>query len=76
MARIREIPKASTHATNLLLNNFKQAVRCEVQGQQDDFGEPRRNREARLRSGVHLDARVRYHSQRDLLMRGYVDSLS
>jgi hypothetical protein len=47
--------------TNLLLNGFQQVVRWEMPGQQDNFSEPRRNRETNLRRELDLDVRVRYH---------------
>ncbi len=65
-------PKASSHQSDLMGEGFKKSFRGGVLGQDDHFGEPGRNRGTIHRRGLNLYARVRYHTQRDLMRMCFV----
>src|SRR5207244_6619428 len=56
--------EASAHQTHLLCKGFEQVLRCEMLSEDDDFGEPGRDRVTVNWRGLNLNTLVGYHTER------------
>jgi len=65
----RSAAEMSAHQTDLPGKGFKQTIRRQVAGNDDDFGEPCRHPRAMFSSRLDFNAGIGYHKQRDLLVR-------
>src|SRR5260370_10042085 len=68
--------ETSSYETDLLRKGLKLPFRRQVMGNNDHFGEPRRNRGTSFRRGLDLNTGVGYHMLRDLLLREWFVSFS